>query len=83
MSLDPQHPKPAPPRKPLWPWLLLLMLTLLAIYSYNRISEITEDVMRDMPPAIIELFRDLLNGDHHRQPSGPGLDVRVEPSRAL
>ena len=85
MSPDPQSPRPVPPRqtrKPLWPWLLLLALTLMAIYSYNRIFEITEDVMRDMSPAIIEMFRDLLDGSRD-QPGGPGIDVRVEPVRPL
>lgn len=61
-------------RKPLWPWLLLLVLTLMAIYSWNRANEIFNDFSRTLPPAIIELFRDLLN---NHDASRPRLDVNV------
>ncbi len=65
---------PPPRRKPLWPWLLLLVLTLCAIYSYNRASEFMDEFMRDMPDEIIRLFNDLLQSDRGRR---GGLEVSV------
>lgn len=61
-------------KKPLWPWLVLLVLTLMTIYSWNRANEIFEEFSRTLPPAIIELFRDLLN-DHGGD--RPRLDVII------
>jgi hypothetical protein len=69
-----------PPRKPLWPWLLLLVLTLAAIYSWNRATELFDDVSRNMPAVIIDLFNDILRDHGWDRPSGPGLDV-VIPTR--
>lgn len=66
-----------PRRKPIWPWLLLLILTLMAIYSWNRASEIFDDFSRNMPPAIIDLFRDLLNDHNDHGRVGPRVDVAV------
>lgn len=66
-----------PPRKSIWPWLLLLVLTLGAIYTWNRATELFDDFSRNMPEAVIELFQDLLNdGNRERRPA-PGLDVAV------
>ncbi|NWJ25899.1 hypothetical protein [Rhizobium sp. RM] len=65
-------PPPRPPRKKaMWPWIVLLVLTLCAIYSYNRATEIIAELSDTLPPAIIDLFEDLLRYDGHR----PGIDV--------
>jgi len=55
----------------MWPWIVLLVLTLCAIYSYNRATEIIAELSDTLPPAIIDLFEDLLRYDGHR----PGIDV--------
>ena len=73
MTID-QSPKNAsgPPRKkPLWPWIVLLVLTLCAIYSYNRATAIIAELSDALPPAIIDLFEDLLRHGGQR----PGIDV--------
>ncbi|WP_313198045.1 hypothetical protein [Rhizobium sp.] len=36
--------KPPPKRKPIWPWLVLLVLTLAIIYIHHRISLIIDDL---------------------------------------
>ena len=70
--------KGRPPRKkPLWPWLLLLILTLAAIYSWNRATELFDDFSRNMPAAIIDLFNDILRDHGRDRPYGPGVDVVV------
>lgn len=74
MTSDGSERQTAPPRKPLWPWLVLLVLTLCAIYSYHRLSALADDIMRDMPQAIIELFDDLIGPTSPRPPAGPGAD---------
>ena len=66
MSL-PQQPNGAPQRrKPIWPWIVLLVLTLSAIYSYNRASEILAELSDTLPPALLNLFEDILRGDGRR-----------------
>lgn len=69
-----------PPRKkPLWPWLLLLVLTLLGIYAWNRTTELFDEFSRNMPAALIELFEDLLDANRHRTRPAPQLDVASPP----
>jgi 4-amino-4-deoxy-L-arabinose transferase-like glycosyltransferase len=77
MSLESDHKHQLPRRKSLWPWLLLLILTLLAIYSWNRATELWDDFSRNMPTAIIELFNGLLNEHRRDERTGPKLDVMV------
>jgi hypothetical protein len=36
--------KPPPKRKPIWPWLVILVLALVAIYTHHRISVIINDL---------------------------------------
>ncbi|WP_320195219.1 hypothetical protein RMR10_007590 [Agrobacterium rosae] len=77
MTVD-DNIKDRPPRKkPLWPWLLLLVLTLAAIYSWNKATELFDDFSRDMPAAVIELFNDLLRNRHDNQREGPALNVVI------
>ncbi|WP_233123234.1 MULTISPECIES: hypothetical protein [Agrobacterium] len=74
--------RPPPRKKPIWPWLLLLVLTLLGIYAWNRAHELFDEFSRNMPTAIIELFEDLLKENHESRPA-PGLDVSApSPSRS-
>lgn len=74
MSIEDDR-RPSPPRrKPLWPWLLLLVLTLCAIYSYNKVSEIADDMIRNMPDALIDLFHDLLDSER-RHNDGIRVDI--------
>lgn len=57
----PQQPNGAPQRrKPIWPWIVLLVLTLCAIYSYNRANEIIAELSDTLPPALLNLFEDIL-----------------------
>lgn len=72
-----------PRRKPLWPWLLLLIMTLLAIYAWDRATELFNDFSRNMPAAVIELFEDLLREDHRNVRPSPGVDVSVPVNRLI
>lgn len=36
--------KPPPKRKPIWPWLVALVLTLAIIYAYHQISLMMDDL---------------------------------------
>lgn len=75
MSIPEDRKDQRPRRKPLWPWLLLLVLTICAIYSYNRASEIVRDIERNMPAAIIDLFHDLLRSGQGSDRSSPHIDA--------
>ncbi|XUY28067.1 hypothetical protein RMR21_006920 [Agrobacterium sp. rho-8.1] len=77
MTTDQNLDNRPPRKKPLWPWLLLLILTLAAIYSWNRASELFEEFSRNMPSEIIELFRDLLKEHQDDGRTAPKLDVSV------
>ncbi|WP_245445377.1 hypothetical protein [Agrobacterium rosae] len=77
MTVDDDIKDRPPGKKPLWPWLLLLVLALAAIYSWNRATELFDDFSRDMPAAVIELFNDLLRDHHDGQRVGPALDVVI------
>ncbi|MBB3947826.1 hypothetical protein GGQ73_003797 [Rhizobium skierniewicense] len=82
MTTDRNVDNRPPHKKPLWPWLLLLILTLAAIYSWNRASELFEEFSRNMPAEIIELFRDLLREHQDDGHTAPKLDVSV-PTRPI
>ncbi|AMD59128.1 MULTISPECIES: hypothetical protein [Rhizobium/Agrobacterium group] len=72
----PQQPNGAPQRrKPIWPWIVLLVLTLCAIYSYNRANEIIAELSDTLPPALLNLFEDLLRGEGRRGHGGPSIGV--------
>jgi hypothetical protein len=77
MSMPEDRTDHRPSRRPLWPWLLLLVLTICAIYSYNRASEILRDIERNMPAAL-DLFNDLLRNGQGPDRSGPHIDA-VQP----
>lgn len=66
-------------RKPIWPWLLLLVLTLLAIYAWDRANDFFDDFSRNMPAAVIDLFQDLLNQHPRDSHSGNTVEVEVTP----
>lgn len=66
-------------RKPIWPWLLLLVLTLLAIYAWDRANDLFDDFSRNMPAAVIELFEDLFNQYQRDSHSGHAVEVQVTP----
>ncbi len=83
MAPDPTVENRPPRKKPLWPWLLLLILTLLAIYSWNRATELFDELSRTMPAEIIELFKDLLNEHSRDERVGPRLDVVLPTSTLL
>ncbi len=36
--------KPPPKRRPIWPWLVMLVLVLAAIYAHHRISLMIDDL---------------------------------------
>ncbi|MCZ7455292.1 hypothetical protein [Rhizobium rhizogenes] len=72
----PQQPNGAPPRrKPIWPWIVLLVLTLCAIYSYNRANEILAELSDTLPPAVLNLFEDILRSDGRHGDGGPSIGV--------
>ena len=77
MSLDTQTEKGKPPRKPLWPWLLLLVLTLLAIYWYHWFTQMVDDLIVNMPTAIVELLDQLLGEEARRERPAPDPNWRV------
>ncbi|MBD8689334.1 hypothetical protein RHIZ_06380 [Rhizobium skierniewicense] len=66
-------------RKPIWPWLLLLVLTLLAIYAWDRANDLFDEFSRNMPAAVIELFEDLFNQYPRDSHSGHAVEVEVMP----
>jgi hypothetical protein len=51
--------KPPPKRKPIWPWLVLLVLTLAIIYTHHRISLIIDDLAQ-MAGDFTQLLRWIL-----------------------
>lgn len=77
MSPDTHMEKREPPRKPLWPWLLLLVLTLLAIYWYNWFNQMIDDLIVNMPGAIVDLLDQLLSDEYRRERSQPDQHWRV------
>ncbi|MEJ8311151.1 hypothetical protein [Agrobacterium larrymoorei] len=82
MSLDAHTEKREPPRKPLWPWLLLLVLTLLTIYSYHWFTQMVDNLIDDMPAAIVELLDQLFGEEARRVRPAPDQNWRVvEPAR--
>ncbi|MBW9086690.1 hypothetical protein JNB91_02440 [Rhizobium wenxiniae] len=44
VSKSAEGDKPPPKRKPIWPWLIALLLTLAAIYAHHRISLMIDDL---------------------------------------
>lgn len=83
MTPDPNVENRQPRKKPLWPWLLLLILTLVAIYSWNRATELFNEFSHTMPAEIIELFKDFLNEHPRDERVGPRLDIAVPTSTPL
>lgn len=77
MSLDMRTDKNEPPRKPLWPWLLLLVLTLLAIYSYHWFNRMVDDLIVNMPSAVVELLDQLLGYEARREQPHPDQNWRI------
>ncbi len=77
MSLDMRTDKNQPPRKPLWPWLLLLVLTLLAIYSYHWFNRMVDDLIVNMPSAVVELLDQLLGYEARREQPHPDQNWRI------
>ncbi|MBO0125286.1 hypothetical protein [Agrobacterium sp. OT33] len=72
----PQQPNGEPQRrKPIWPWILLLVLTLCAIYSYNRANEIIAELSDTLPRALLNLFEDILRDGGRHGDGGPGIGV--------
>lgn len=64
-------------RKPIWPWLFLLALTLLTIHTWDRATDLFEDFSRNMPTVVIELFQDLLNQSQRDGKSVGTMDIDV------
>jgi len=77
MNLDTQTEKTKPPRKPLWPWLLLLLLTLLTIYWYHWFTQMVDDLIVNMPTAIVELLDHLIGEESRRAGPAPDQNWRV------
>ena len=72
----PQQPNGTPQRrKPIWPWIVLLVLTLCAIYSYNRANDIIAELSDTLPPALLNLFEDILRGSGRHGDGGPSIGV--------
>lgn len=71
----PQQPNGAPQRrKPIWPWIVLLVLTLCAIYSYNRANEIIAE-LSDIAAGGAQSFEDILKGGGRHGDGGPSIGV--------
>lgn len=47
-------------RKPLWPWVLLLVLTLCAIYTYNQVTLIIDTIRYQVPPEFLDILEWIL-----------------------
>lgn len=77
MNLDTQTEKTKPPRKPLWPWLFLLLLTLLTIYWYHWFTQMVDDLIVNMPTAIVELLDHLIGEESRRVGPAPDQNWRV------
>lgn len=75
MTLPQQQSGGPQRRKPIWPWIVLLVLTLSAIYSYNRASEIIAEFSDTLPLTLLNLFEDILRGDGRHGNGGPGIGV--------
>lgn len=72
----PQQPNGTPQRrKPIWPWIVLLVLTLCAIYSYNRANDILAELSNTLPPALLNLFEDILRGGGRHGDGGPSIGI--------
>ncbi|EGP57100.1 hypothetical protein Agau_C201268 [Agrobacterium tumefaciens F2] len=54
---------------------MLLVLTLCAIYSYNRANEIIAELSDTLPPAVLNLFEDILKGGGRHGDGGPSIGV--------
>lgn len=79
---SPENDTP-PARRPIWPWIVLLLMTLWAIYAWNRVMDTVDEVLRQIPPGIIELFGDFLRDgqvpERHGRPGDivySGTDIR-------
>lgn len=59
-SNQPQQTAPVRRRKPLWPWVLLLVLTLSAIYTYAQITQIIETIRHEVPPEFWDVLEWML-----------------------
>jgi hypothetical protein len=60
MSTDSPDDRPSPKRKPIWPWLVLLVLTLMVIYAYNEALAMFDD-LGQTGRDFVQLFKWLLS----------------------
>ncbi len=55
LNLDEKEHDATQPRRPIWPWLLLAVLTLLAIYAYTEVTAMIDDTVR-LWNDLVQLF---------------------------
>jgi hypothetical protein len=70
-----------PKKKPLWPWIVVLLITVLSIYAFNRANEVFDDIMANLPDAVLSLFEDMLEQSHPpglKRPSGDDTRPLIE-----
>lgn len=68
---DIDHNQKPTPKKSVWPWLLLLVLTVAAIYSYDRASVFLAHVESNLPDIVIDMLGYLFDElGLDRQPPG-------------
>ena len=55
LNLDEKENDATQPRRSIWPWLLLAVLTLLAIYAYSEVTSMIDDTVR-LWNDLVQLF---------------------------
>ncbi len=55
LNLDEKDQHATQPKRPIWPWLLLAALTLLAIYAYSEVTSMIDDTVR-LWNDLVQLF---------------------------
>lgn len=48
-------------KKSVWPWIVLLILTVAAIYSYDRASVFLTDIENNLPDIVVDMLGYLFN----------------------